>query len=80
MNFNLLVCTAGGAVLLCSFDRGLCDWMLDSDGDLHWQVSTGPTGMIVTLRGCSATVEFKKGFVQQKTSPVVETCYTLLCV
>lgn len=53
MNLNPLVCAAGGAVLVCSFDRGLCDWMLDGDGDLRWEIGIGPTGMIFTAGGSS---------------------------
>lgn len=51
MNVDPLVCAAGGAVLHCGFDGGLCDWMLDADGDLRWEIGTAPAGMIVTSRG-----------------------------
>lgn len=53
MNFNPFVCAAGGAVLQCSFDRGLCDWMSDGGGDVRWEIGLGPAGMIVTQRGSS---------------------------
>ncbi|KAM9424696.1 nephronectin-like isoform 2-T2 [Pholidichthys leucotaenia] len=31
-------------VLQCTFDQGLCDWMSDRDGDLHWEIISDPTG------------------------------------
>ncbi|XP_070785544.1 nephronectin-like [Enoplosus armatus] len=31
-------------LLLCTFDHGLCDWMSDTDGDLHWEAAHSPAG------------------------------------
>ncbi|KAM6960431.1 nephronectin [Tautogolabrus adspersus] len=31
-------------VLRCSFDHGLCDWMSDRDGDVHWETTQNPAG------------------------------------
>ncbi|KAM3857462.1 nephronectin [Diretmus argenteus] len=31
-------------VLSCSFDHGVCDWMSDREGDLHWQTVDNPAG------------------------------------
>ncbi|AWO97318.1 putative nephronectin-like [Scophthalmus maximus] len=31
-------------VLCCTFDRGLCDWLSDREGDLHWETSHGLEG------------------------------------
>ncbi|XP_076580474.1 nephronectin-like [Chaetodon auriga] len=31
-------------VLRCTFDRGLCDWMSDRDGDLYWETTHNPAG------------------------------------
>ncbi|XP_056156770.1 nephronectin-like [Lampris incognitus] len=31
-------------VLHCSFDHGVCDWMSDREGDLHWQTVQNPAG------------------------------------
>ncbi|KAJ3614451.1 hypothetical protein NHX12_018023 [Muraenolepis orangiensis] len=30
--------------LSCSFDQGLCGWIKDKDGDLHWETTTDPAG------------------------------------
>ncbi|XP_030609697.1 nephronectin-like [Archocentrus centrarchus] len=30
--------------LHCSFDHGLCDWMSDREGDLHWETVHNPAG------------------------------------
>ncbi|KAM6909402.1 nephronectin-like [Xenentodon cancila] len=30
--------------LRCSFDDGLCDWMSERDGDVHWEVVHHPAG------------------------------------
>ncbi|XP_043969120.1 nephronectin a isoform X5 [Gambusia affinis] len=30
--------------LSCSFDDGLCGWISDKDGDLHWETTPDPTG------------------------------------
>ncbi|KAI3375790.1 hypothetical protein L3Q82_003739 [Scortum barcoo] len=31
-------------VLRCTFDHGLCDWMSDREGDLHWTTNHSPAG------------------------------------
>nr|XP_019950994.1 PREDICTED: nephronectin-like [Paralichthys olivaceus] len=31
-------------VLHCTFDHGLCDWLSDREGDLHWETSHNPEG------------------------------------
>ncbi|XP_045921435.1 nephronectin isoform X2 [Micropterus dolomieu] len=31
-------------VLLCTFDHGVCDWMSDREGDLHWETVHNPAG------------------------------------
>ncbi|XP_049424229.1 nephronectin-like [Epinephelus fuscoguttatus] len=31
-------------VLHCTFDHGLCDWMSDREGDLHWEAAHNPAG------------------------------------
>ncbi|KAF3855507.1 hypothetical protein F7725_016230, partial [Dissostichus mawsoni] len=31
-------------VLRCSSDQGVCDWMSDRDGDLHWETAENPAG------------------------------------
>uniref|UniRef100_UPI0037E780CE nephronectin-like n=1 Tax=Semicossyphus pulcher TaxID=241346 RepID=UPI0037E780CE len=31
-------------VLRCTFDQGLCDWLSDREGDLHWEVARNPAG------------------------------------
>ncbi|XP_060922631.1 nephronectin [Limanda limanda] len=31
-------------VLHCTFDHGLCDWLSDREGDLHWETSHNPAG------------------------------------
>ncbi|XP_030644065.1 nephronectin a [Chanos chanos] len=30
--------------LSCSFDHGLCDWIQDRGGDLHWETTADPSG------------------------------------
>ncbi|KAK0137141.1 Nephronectin [Merluccius polli] len=30
--------------LSCSFDQGLCGWIKDKDGDLHWETTADPAG------------------------------------
>uniref|UniRef100_A0A667Y7F0 Nephronectin a n=1 Tax=Myripristis murdjan TaxID=586833 RepID=A0A667Y7F0_9TELE len=30
--------------LSCSFDNGLCGWIRDRDGDLHWETTADPSG------------------------------------
>lgn len=30
--------------LSCSFDDGLCGWIRDRDGDLHWETTPDPSG------------------------------------
>lgn len=30
--------------LSCSFDDGLCGWISDKDGDLHWETTPDPSG------------------------------------
>lgn len=30
--------------LSCSFDDGLCDWIRDKDGDVHWETTPDPSG------------------------------------
>ncbi len=30
--------------LSCSFDDGLCGWIRDKDGDLHWETTPDPSG------------------------------------
>ncbi|XP_045578842.1 nephronectin isoform X8 [Salmo salar] len=30
--------------LSCSFDNGLCGWIRDKDGDLHWETTPDPSG------------------------------------
>ncbi|KAM4565449.1 nephronectin-like [Fundulus diaphanus] len=30
--------------LRCSFDQGLCDWISDREGDLHWEAVDSPRG------------------------------------
>ncbi|XP_070978156.1 nephronectin-like, partial [Oncorhynchus clarkii lewisi] len=34
----------GAGALSCSFDHGLCGWMGNRDGDLHWETASSPTG------------------------------------
>lgn len=36
---------AEAGVLVCSFDHGVCDWMSDREGDLHWEVQRSPAGL-----------------------------------
>ncbi|KAJ4945010.1 hypothetical protein JOQ06_013549 [Pogonophryne albipinna] len=31
-------------VLRCPSDQGVCDWMSDRDGDLHWETAENPAG------------------------------------
>ncbi|XP_033984148.1 nephronectin-like isoform X2 [Trematomus bernacchii] len=31
-------------VLRCSSDQGVCDWLSDRDGDLHWETAESPAG------------------------------------
>ncbi|XP_071315980.1 nephronectin isoform X2 [Trachinotus anak] len=31
-------------VLHCTFDQGVCDWLSDREGDLHWETSLNPAG------------------------------------
>ncbi|XP_053711585.1 nephronectin a isoform X2 [Synchiropus splendidus] len=33
-----------GGFLSCSFDNGLCGWIRDKDGDLHWETTPDPSG------------------------------------
>lgn len=35
---------AGAGYLSCSFDNGLCGWIRDRDGDLHWETTPDPSG------------------------------------
>ena len=37
------VCVEVG-VLRCSSDQGVCDWLSDRDGDLHWETAESPAG------------------------------------
>lgn len=30
--------------LSCSFDDGLCGWIRDKDGDVHWETTPDPSG------------------------------------
>ncbi|CAB1423382.1 unnamed protein product [Pleuronectes platessa] len=31
-------------VVHCTFNHGLCDWLSDREGDLHWEISHNPAG------------------------------------
>ncbi|XP_026225083.1 nephronectin [Anabas testudineus] len=31
-------------LLHCTFDHGVCDWMSDGEGDLHWETTHSPAG------------------------------------
>lgn len=31
-------------MLHCTFDHGVCDWMSDREGDLHWETTHNPAG------------------------------------
>ncbi|KAG7461774.1 hypothetical protein MATL_G00194660 [Megalops atlanticus] len=35
---------SGAGSLSCSFDNGLCDWIRDREGDLHWETTADPSG------------------------------------
>uniref|UniRef100_A0A8C5N5J1 Nephronectin a n=1 Tax=Gouania willdenowi TaxID=441366 RepID=A0A8C5N5J1_GOUWI len=35
---------SGSGYLSCSFDNGLCGWIRDKDGDLHWETTPDPSG------------------------------------
>ncbi|XP_046901746.1 LOW QUALITY PROTEIN: nephronectin a [Hypomesus transpacificus] len=35
---------AAAGFLSCSFDDGLCGWIRDRDGDLHWETTDDPSG------------------------------------
>uniref|UniRef100_A0A673W0V7 Nephronectin a n=1 Tax=Salmo trutta TaxID=8032 RepID=A0A673W0V7_SALTR len=35
---------AEAGYLSCSFDNGLCGWIRDKDGDLHWETTPDPSG------------------------------------
>uniref|UniRef100_A0A8C6KGV0 Nephronectin n=1 Tax=Nothobranchius furzeri TaxID=105023 RepID=A0A8C6KGV0_NOTFU len=41
--YNMLLFSDSG-YLSCSFDYGLCGWIRDKDGDLHWETTPDPTG------------------------------------
>uniref|UniRef100_A0A3Q3WYU5 Nephronectin a n=1 Tax=Mola mola TaxID=94237 RepID=A0A3Q3WYU5_MOLML len=41
---HFCVCVVGVGALRCSFDHGLCDWMSDGEGDLHWEIVHNPAG------------------------------------
>lgn len=46
---NCMVWGGGGfssesGYLSCSFDDGLCGWIRDKDGDLHWETTPDPSG------------------------------------
>uniref|UniRef100_A0A672GW84 Nephronectin a n=1 Tax=Salarias fasciatus TaxID=181472 RepID=A0A672GW84_SALFA len=41
--YFVLFCTDSG-YLSCSFDDGLCGWIRDKDGDLHWETTPDPSG------------------------------------
>uniref|UniRef100_A0AAV2LL31 MAM domain-containing protein n=1 Tax=Knipowitschia caucasica TaxID=637954 RepID=A0AAV2LL31_KNICA len=34
----------GAGFLSCSFDDGLCGWIRDKDGDVHWETTPDPSG------------------------------------
>ncbi|XP_035377427.1 nephronectin [Electrophorus electricus] len=34
----------GAGSLSCSFDHGVCSWMTDGEGDLHWEAVDDPAG------------------------------------
>uniref|UniRef100_A0AAZ3RA63 Nephronectin n=1 Tax=Oncorhynchus tshawytscha TaxID=74940 RepID=A0AAZ3RA63_ONCTS len=34
----------GAGALSCSFDHGLCGWIRNRDGDLHWETASSPAG------------------------------------
>ena len=34
----------------CSFDEGVCPWMTDNEGDVHWESREDPTGKCVCMR------------------------------
>ncbi|KAJ8281071.1 hypothetical protein GJAV_G00063170 [Gymnothorax javanicus] len=35
---------SGAGFLSCSFDNGLCGWIRDREGDLHWETTADPSG------------------------------------
>uniref|UniRef100_A0A3B4B0M9 Uncharacterized protein n=1 Tax=Periophthalmus magnuspinnatus TaxID=409849 RepID=A0A3B4B0M9_9GOBI len=35
---------SGAGFLSCSFDDGLCGWIRDKDGDVHWETTPDPSG------------------------------------
>lgn len=39
----IFFCSDSG-FLSCSFDDGLCGWIRDSDGDVHWETTPDPSG------------------------------------
>uniref|UniRef100_A0A3Q1JH84 Nephronectin a n=1 Tax=Anabas testudineus TaxID=64144 RepID=A0A3Q1JH84_ANATE len=38
------LCVAEVGLLHCTFDHGVCDWMSDGEGDLHWETTHSPAG------------------------------------
>lgn len=43
--FDVPVCAAEAGGLHCTFDRGVCSWMSDRDGDLPWETELSPAGL-----------------------------------
>lgn len=39
-----VVFSSESGYLSCSFDDGLCGWIRDKDGDLHWETTPDPSG------------------------------------
>ncbi|KAG9344133.1 hypothetical protein JZ751_012615 [Albula glossodonta] len=35
---------SGAGFLSCTFDNGLCGWIRDREGDLHWETTADPSG------------------------------------
>ncbi|KAJ0055930.1 hypothetical protein NL108_016128, partial [Boleophthalmus pectinirostris] len=44
VSFKTYHFSSGAVSLECSFDRGLCDWLSEREGDLHWETTQGSTG------------------------------------
>lgn len=44
LSWKCVLFSSESGYLSCSFDDGLCGWIRDKDGDLHWETTPDPSG------------------------------------
>lgn len=62
--------SSASGYLSCSFDEGLCGWIRDRDGDLHWETTPDPSGNWRTAASCLSNISTcMKVETQKKNNP-----------